>query len=423
MLKTLLIADDSTGANASCILLNQLRFSTLSLIDYEKARLIDGYDAIAISTDSRGVDSITSHARVEKVLKKFENEEIPVINKRVDSTLRGNLGSELNSFHEVFPKRKIMIVPAYPSSGRICIGGDVYVNKTLLALTDVAKDPKMPINTSNAKELFLKQFHGEMDNIYLETVRDKKALNQKLKELSVKNDAIIFDAETNEDIERIAQVIAENNLDIITVDPGVFTYYYTKEKMSKEVIKEEKFIYLVGSVTDTTFHQMKRIENEEDFEIIPVHPMKLLDETLAKEEIIRAKEIAKESKKNFIVLTTVNPQNRIVLNLFDLSKSEGISVDDISKKINHQLSILLTETIKQTPKIGGVFCSGGDTALSFLSYNKAEGIRLMKEVLSLCVYGHVVSGDFDGLPIITKGGMIGSEFAYLQIRDFFKEIV
>ena len=55
LVKTLIIADDSTGANASAILLKQLNFQTISLIDYQNARILDHYDAIAISTDSRAV--------------------------------------------------------------------------------------------------------------------------------------------------------------------------------------------------------------------------------------------------------------------------------------------------------------------------------------------------------------------------------
>ncbi|MFA7076383.1 MAG: nucleotide-binding domain containing protein, partial [Candidatus Izemoplasmatales bacterium] len=57
----------------------------------------------------------------------------------------------------------------------------------------------------------------------------------------------------------------------------------------------------------------------------------------------------------------------------------------------------------------------------FLLNNDAKGIELIDEVMPLCVCGKVVEGRFNGLPIITKGGMIGSEDAYLLIGEYFEE--
>jgi len=49
------------------------------------------------------------------------------------------------------------VVPVYPKSGRICVGGYLLVNGTPLQLTEVAKDPKCPIRSSNVKELISSQ--------------------------------------------------------------------------------------------------------------------------------------------------------------------------------------------------------------------------------------------------------------------------
>jgi uncharacterized protein YgbK (DUF1537 family) len=419
LLKTLFICDDSTGANASAILLNKLRFKTLSAINQCDLPDYEGYDSLAISTDSRAVDAGIAKERVLEVLKQFSNKEIAVLNKRVDSTLRGNLGAELNAFKEVFLNRKIAIVPAFPKSGRTCKNGKVYVNGTALENTDVAKDPKMPITTSDALTLFKKQFNGSLINIFKDDYQDKDKLIEKVKELYQSYDGIIFDAETNEDIALISRVLVLLNCDVITVDPGVFTFYYTREKI-KNRVREEKYLYLVGSVVDTTFNQLKYVRGKNRIKVIPLNPLDLLEE---KSLDIISKDVTEKiinSTHNHIAISTFDIDNRKVLDLFKIAKEKNMEVDDVSKIINLSLA-KIAKYVLENAHIKGIFSSGGDTTLSFLMNNDAKGIELVDEVMPLCVFGKVVEGKFDGLPIITKGGMIGNEDAYLLISEYFEE--
>jgi uncharacterized protein YgbK (DUF1537 family) len=418
MLKTLFVCDDSTGANASAILLNKLKLKTLSAINQCDLPDYSGYDSLAVSTDSRAVEASVAKERVLEVLKQFKNEEIVVLNKRVDSTLRGNLGAELNAFKEVFPNRKIAIVPSFPKSGRICKNGQVYVNGVSLEKTDVAKDPKMPIDTSDAYTLFKKQFEGTLFNIYKDAYIDKSFLVGKIVEAYKKYDGIIFDAETNEDIALISRALVSIGCDVITVDPGVFTFYYTKEKI-KTGVSEEKFLYLVGSVTDTTFNQLKYVRGKNTIKVISLNPLDLLDE---KNVDNISKDVLNKiviSTHNHIAISTFDIDKRVVLNLFEIAKDKKIEVDDVSKIINLSLA-KIARYVLENYKIKGIFSSGGDTTLSFLLDNDAKGIELIDEVMPLCVYGKVVEGNFAGLPIITKGGMIGNEDAYLLISEYFE---
>lgn len=421
MLKTLLIADDSTGANASAILLKQLNFQTISLIDYQNATILDNYDAIAISTDSRAVHKEEAYLRVHSVLDRIKDTPVEVVNKRIDSTLRGNLGAELNAFKTIYPNRKIAIVPAFPNSFRICKNGLIYVKDELLEHTDVARDPKMPISTSDAKQLFMKQFDGRIANIYLEAVRSKQRLQKKIKDFFEYHDAILFDACTNQDIENIAEALALLQIPLITVDPGVFTYYYTKEMQVHKLVSNERFVYLVGSVTDTTYQQLRVASTDADFQIIPIFSDQLITEQ-ADQEVARVLELAKKSTSKFLILSTTNPYERQILNLFDIANQEQLSVDEVSKRINHHCSSLLDQLLQSDSSIQGVFTSGGDTTLSFLTDSGACGIELIQEVIPLCVYGKIVSGKYHGLSIITKGGMIGNDQSYLIIKEFFQEV-
>ena len=130
--------------------------------------------------------------------------------------------------------------------------------------------------------------------------------------------------------------------------------------------------------------------------------------------------LQKVSTHDHIAISTFDIDNRVVLDLFKIAKEKNLIVDNVSKMINLSLA-KIAKYVLENSKIKGIFSSGGDTTLSFLLDNDAKGIELIDEVMPLCVYGKVVEGRFNGLPIITKGGMIGNEDAYLLISEYFEE--
>ena len=55
----------------------------------------------------------------------------------------------------------------------------------------------------------------------------------------------------------------------------------------------------------------------------------------------------------------------------------------------------------------GVVVSGGHTAACLTTELRARGIRASGEVRPLCGAGTLLGGDWDGLRMITKGGLVG----------------
>jgi len=170
MLRAAIIADDFTGANATGILLKKKGLEVTTLLrpshDLEQ---IDA-EVVSISTNSRGISAEEAYEQVYEAAKTVL-ERTPYIAKRIDSTLRGNLGAEIDAVLDAAGQEyKAVVVPVYPKSGRICVGGYLLVNGTPLQLTEVAKDPKCPIRSSNVKELISLQTKRAVANIKLDVV-------------------------------------------------------------------------------------------------------------------------------------------------------------------------------------------------------------------------------------------------------------
>lgn len=132
-MKTIIVADDLTGANVSNSLLakNGLKVGTLD--NFDDASDYSQFDALGFHTDSRGVNKEDAYKAVYNITKKSITIKTRFFNKRIDSTLRGNIGAEIDGMLDSLPVDTVaMMVPAFPSSGKIVIGNYMLVNGTPL---------------------------------------------------------------------------------------------------------------------------------------------------------------------------------------------------------------------------------------------------------------------------------------------------
>ena len=69
----------------------------------------------------------------------------------------------------------------------------------------------------------------------------------------------------------------------------------------------------------------------------------------------------------------------------------------------------------------GAVASGGDITVSVCRRFQTAGLCLLDEVLPLAAYGQFLKGDFEGVHIITKGGMVGESDAANRCITYLKE--
>jgi uncharacterized protein YgbK (DUF1537 family) len=89
--------------------------------------------------------------------------------------------------------------------------------------------------------------------------------------------------------------------------------------------------------------------------------------------------------------------------------------------INHSLAEMTYQILKQNAAFQGIYTSGGDITVAVSKKFKTVGIRLLDEVVPLAAYGELIAGEFDGLKIVTKGGMVGDRNAMKDCIRYLKE--
>lgn len=408
------IADDLTGGNGTGVKLNNLGFNVATMINYNSLPSNESINATVVNTDSRYISERVAKNRMKTALNNLKKWNADIYCKRIDSTVRGNIGIEIDEMlNQLDEKTVVILVPTYPESNRTLVGGYLLLHNVPIELSDVSKDPVKPITSSFVPDLIGQQTINKVTHIPLSQVlKGEKNLKENInRHIDNGSKIIIVDAITSENIDTIAKamVLVDHRL-LIPADPGPLTEAYIKSYSIKK-LKQKKILLTVGSVTTNSHNQLKYLQEKREVGKVYVDSKQLATdeeeqwENVIKKSVKDGKYILEEN--NILLITTDHPNNEI-LNLEYLAQKNSKSQDFYAKRISDGLAKITRLIIEESEyPIGGCFSSGGDVTASLCAIGKAEGIALKDEVLPLISYGVFLGGYFERLPIITKGGTAG----------------
>lgn len=396
----LVMADDFTGANDTGVLLKTKGLNAISFLRSDDVKNFHSdEDVFCINTDTRDKEKQYSYNLIKSITHEFKD-QVKVISKRIDSTLRGNAGSEIDGvLDELGKEYKAVVVASYPSSGRICIGGYVLVNGVPLEKTNVSKDIKTPVKSSNVIDIIKSQSSKSVGHIYLEKVlKGSNFLSREIQDNS--NEIIVIDAVTDEDIKIIADACVLSQQKIVCIDPGPFTAYFSLNLLKSGKEDFYRSLMVIGSTTDLTRRQIEYFKEHKNILIYNVDVSNLIDDF--EYELQEALSYFKQNYKKYKYLCI----------------STSLEKDEIRDKASMSISYIISDRLNKLAKnilnvkdfnINLAYLTGGDISQGFLKNINSIGVEIIDEIIPLAVYGKAVGGEFDGLNIITKGGLIGNE--------------
>ncbi len=431
MPQCVVIGDDITGVNATGVLLKKMDYKTYTVMNMERVELstMNECDCLMYPTDSRGVSADIAYNRVYNVAKLLQNDQVKVYAKRIDSTLRGNLGSETDALLDALGDDYIAIAAScFPESGRIILGGYMLVNGIPLHKTNIALDPKTPVTTSEVRPIFEKQSKYPVGQILMKDMMEGKEVLAALilEQVQAGCRTIVFDCVTQEDLDLIADAVIESGIRFIAVDPGVFTATISRKLIipGESAQERPKILAVVGSVNSTTKDQMEELWLSQETYKILARTKHFVENDLTRErEIARVTDSVLKNMKTYDICTVAGdglyPENRI--DMPKVAAEKGCTVDDLSERINSAFAEITYRIFKGSNVFRGLYTSGGDITVSVCKRFGTAGLCLMDEVLPLAAYGKAIKGEFDGIDIITKGGSQGNKNAINQCITFLKE--
>ena len=206
MTELLIIADDLTGAIDTGVQLAKQGIKTQVIlepdIDYQMLFHHNNFPVLVVNTESRHIDKLEAAHRIRTIMKAAQIVGIKRYFKKTDSTLRGNIGKELEAFKNSIDQKCLPFIPAHPKLKRYTRNGLHFIGDTLLHKTAFGNDPLEPVEDSHISHML-----GKETNLTIGEIKLK--YNSTIPEV----DILVFDCESVEDLQSIVGCLFENNCD------------------------------------------------------------------------------------------------------------------------------------------------------------------------------------------------------------------
>ncbi|WP_336049726.1 four-carbon acid sugar kinase family protein [Streptomyces sp. CA2R101] len=408
MAQVLVIADDLTGSNATGALyarlgLRAVTVGALAQVERYAARV----DVLVVNTASRHLPPDRAAAAVRAAAGTADT--APLVVKRVDTTLRGNPGSELDALVDVLAVRepaariRTLAVPAFPDAGRTTVGGLHLVDGVPLTRTAVARDPFDPVRHSRVADVLGAQSRRSTGELALDVVeRGPDAVAAALRESPA--ETVVCDATENAHLHTVARaaarLAAEDQIRWVALDSGPFGAALAGELGLRPAGgPPARILAVVGSVTDRTRTQLTRTETALDARWAD------LDPAAPDPGAVLARLRAAAAEGATVLGVRVAPAPPATVTGSATGTAAG-SAPRAAARILRALAEIARRAVTELCP-GGLYASGGDVAAAVTSALGADGFAIETEVLPLAIAGHLVGGPHDGLLFATKGGLIG----------------
>lgn len=159
MAECLVIADDFTGALDCGVLFAEKGYMTKVVREYPVSieTMKEDTQVLVVTTESRHLKKEEAYERVYRTAADGKKAGIRYFYKKTDSTLRGNIGSELTAFAKALNIRELLFQPAYLDLGRTTKEGIQYIQEIPVAQSTFGKDPFEPVLSSEIAEIIAEQ--------------------------------------------------------------------------------------------------------------------------------------------------------------------------------------------------------------------------------------------------------------------------
>lgn len=145
------IADDITGGAEIAGI--GLRYGLRVVLSTRSDIPCPDADLWVVSTDSRSMCREEAFELTLRTVENLKSKGIDTIFKKTDSVLRGHIVAELVAQLKAEGKKKVVLCPANPASGRKIMNGTYYIDGIPLHETGFSQDPDFTAKSSVVKEI------------------------------------------------------------------------------------------------------------------------------------------------------------------------------------------------------------------------------------------------------------------------------
>ncbi|WP_150244479.1 four-carbon acid sugar kinase family protein [Nocardiopsis quinghaiensis] len=420
MAQVLVVADDLTGANATGARFARTGMRVATVTPEHVSRVVGDYDVVVANLDSRHVSAEQAADLVTDVVEAVW--PVGLVVKRTDSTLRGNIGAELEAVYDAVRDRvpagtrvRVLFAPAFPGSGRTTEDGTQLLNGMPLERTELAVDPLCPMTTSVVADILATQTDLPVRHVPVRQVT-QTMLTAEL--LAGDEPVVVCDASTEQHLTDIAEAAAAAHRTDGTVwvaaDPGptgaLLAYAL---RLRGQAGSRGPLLGVVGSATELTRRQLATVARTGAVRFVDVDAVALTDP-----DSEHADEVAEELSEQ---LTSSEFPELCVLRVVNTSDQVRGLPAQARVELPVRIARLVADVVNGVADTtgahalpSGLYLCGGDLVASLLDELDVHAFDVGGEVVPLAVHGHLSGGPLDGTPVVAKGGLVGDEITLVE---------
>jgi D-threonate/D-erythronate kinase len=376
------VADDLTGACDAAAQFRRAGARTAVILDNGTETLPEGWDVIAVTTESRRALPTIAAARTRDAVERLRSAGAHRLYIKVDSTLRGAPGGIIEAAALQFGVPYVLVAPAFPEQGRTVLGG--WIRRDDTAIVDgMARLGETAI--------------ASVGHIPLRAIRSSMTAIAISPGLLVDNVALLIaDAERDDDLWTLAEYAASTELAMVAGSAGLARYiapFWCWETTNADdedeswAERDGPVLVVVGTRNPMTQAQLAYLRDAEDVAIIAVPHDAMADAVATAHKALDAFPV--------VVLALTLP-------------SETTVTDEM---LTGLARLVVDAAVARGDDLCGIVTTGGATALAVCQAAEARVLRVVDEVMPGVPCSVMEDGALAGVPLITKSGGFGQEDA------------
>lgn len=425
------IADDLTGASDTGAQMTKLGYNTKVFIFNNQERITVDHlhrtNVAVIDTETRDADPLTTKKKIRNVFEKITMNDSDIFYKKIDSTLRGNIGVEIEEIMAQLKKDICILTPSFSSTNRITIGGYLMVKNEPLGLSEYYQGDLEPGDASFIPSLLQEQTNLSIGSIDLKDVlKGHENIVKKIQELFSQGMRII-----------VVDAVNDNNLKEILKGGFFFkrsvlfcgsaglassiSEIYSNKKFPKpDHIKNNDPLLIVGGTRNKSL--LAQIENLK--ESCPVCDLKIRISNILQD---REKALFECTER---ILDCCKQDDHLILRphpyynhkkiMEELLDDHSLTYRDLEMRIRDFLGEITAAILKKT-STRNLILSGGDTAIGVCRALNIQRLQIIEELLPGIPISKTYADEYGPLQIITKAGGFGDENTLVQLLKKIRE--
>ncbi len=421
-----IIADDLTGATDTGAQFSKLGYTTHVVIVSETdpgglADLMnfpDTSDVLVIDTETREVDAETARMRLRELLQHLSLHESDIVYKKVDSTLRGNVGAEFDECMKALNKDVCLFTPSFPQNKRMTVEGYLIVHDQPLGLSEYYAGNLEPDEASYIPSLLQQVTDIAIDRIDLkDVIRGKETILERIRTLFHNGKKIIVvDSMNTQQLHDILRssfefegsVLYAGSAGLANALSGIYNKKHPTERSTAQT--QQSVLIVSGSMRSITHRQIAYIKTQVNLCDVPLDVGLVVENqhTYLRQILARVTQAFREGCRHTLIypdpLYLDTHVTEKILSRYDLDfRGLGLTIRNFLGEF--------VRNILEKTSANNLIVTGGDTAIGVCGMLGIHRLTIVEELLPGIPLSIGRFDNYGDVNIVTKAGGFGEEDA------------